>query len=400
MSEKVVNSHLQYFYKYLPFREGNFTKDSLYGFLFFTTVENRLRMGYAKRVLRNILSYARRYLIENPVTGDGTDGDGRLTVPLSSTNDNRRPSTLEIQLTPASVAFFKDNPRGVVVQAKRFYQLMNSIGNQTNNERLKNVVCEARKPRELVFSDDQNAALLRFVVSTLDVLADKYSKRSDRILRYDRSVAVFVRPSPAVNTDRLQVTAERTVFEFCVAFLLGLVTGARIKSTVMRLSVYEIDSLIRGETLEKFTKGSFVRVFVPAQFTRCNTTIQSNDDNGSIGRLLYELVAIRRNRLLYDGLDSNLFFTCTARQLDYTFDRIYTTLFAQTRPKGVFWHSQRRRYLNSVNEKCGTVTASKSVGHAAVETTMMYINKSMHSDDTNRRAGAAIYEEVARLFDN
>lgn len=440
MSRKVVNSHLQYFHRYPAFRLGDFSKDTLYGFLFFAVVENHLRMGYARRVLRNLLSYARRYLSEHSAGGDG--GGNRLLVPLEGAGG--RSSTLEIRLTPGGVAFFRDNPRGIVVQTKRFYQLMNSVGNQTNNERLKNVVCEARRPRELVFSDDQNASLLRFVSRALNVLTDKYSN-SNRFVnwttasfrssatdggqatRIESAVRMFVSSDTAANTDRRQVTAERTVFEYCVAFLLGFLSGARIKSTLMRLTVCEFESLRRGKTLEKFTKGSFTRVFIPAQFTdnySTDTLLRNRRTDNSSGellqrwrvyddpsivsdgtseptdRLLYNVALTRRNRYLYGGVktDQDLFFLSSGRRLDYAFDRIYATLFARPRPKGVLWHAQRRRYLGSVNERYGAVIASKSVGHADVETTMMYINNSMHGEDTNRRAGTAIYEETLRLM--
>jgi len=53
-----------------------------------------------------------------------------------------------------------------------------------------------------------------------------------------------------------------------------------------------------------------------------------------------------------------------------------------------------------VNETFGAATASKSVGHADVETFMMYINKSLHREDTNRRAGSAVYYEMMRLVSN
>lgn len=433
LSRNVVNSHLQYLHKYMPFREGNFSKDTLYGFVFFAVVEKQLRMGYAKRVLRNILSYVRRYLTENPTTESGDSGGGRLLVPIEK--KGRRSSTMEILLSPTSVAFFRENPHGIVVQSKRFYQLMNAIANQTNNERLRNIVCEARRPRELVFSDDQNAALLSFVCKALRVIVDKYSNRFlhrdtaaarihgnlDELKNIDPTVNLFVSPDPAFNTDRRQLTVEQTLFEFCVAFLLGFLTGARIKSTVMRLTVSELDGLTRGNTVEKFAKSAFVRVFIPEGFT---TKRQSNSepidsrDEGirhlwniytdppsdnhdiSIGNLLFEIAPVRRNPYLYEGSksDQESFFLNSGRQLDYVFNRIYAALFDQPRPKGVFWHSQRRRYLGSVNDKCGAVTASKSVGHADVETTMQYINKSMHKEDTNRKAGTAIYEEAIRLM--
>lgn len=433
MSRKVVNSHLQFFHRYPAFRDGDFTKESLYGFLFFAVVENKLRVCYAKRVLRNLLSYARKYLAEHSaggVDGNLSDSAARLSVPIERADG--RTSTLEIRLTPASVAFFRDNPRGLVVQMKRFYQLMNSVGNQTNNENLKNVVCEARRPRELVFSDEQNAALLRFVFVTLRVILYKYSARSSEdettmSSRPDRGVPAsvesaverFVSPDTATNTDRRQVIAERTVFEFCVAFLLSFLTGARTKSTITRLTIREFVSLTRGVTLEKFTKGSFVRMFVPAQFTdkpdcsesrvgsttgearrRWNVYTQQEDEVQLKNRLLCGAAQTRRDPYLYDTkrTDQDYFFLAGGRQLDYVFDRIYSTLFGHRRPKGVLWHSQRRRYLGSVNEKYGAVTASKSVGHADVETTMLYINNSLHGDDTNRRAGSAIYEETVRLL--
>ncbi|KAG8270299.1 hypothetical protein J6590_088224 [Homalodisca vitripennis] len=397
MSRRVVNSHLDYFRKFAPFSEGNFSKETIYGFLFFAVVENRVRMSYAKRVLRSLLSYARRHLAEN-------GGSDRLKVVIEKPEG--RSTVMDIKLTPESVAFFKENPRGTVVRSKVFYHLMNSVGEQTKNERLKNAVCEARRPRELVFSEQQNATLL----------SDGQSDAIDTLVSRDT----------AFNTPRRQVDTERTVFEFCVAFLLGFLTGARVKSTIARLTVAEIDRLIRGGTLEKFTKASFARVFVPESLVySSNGGVDARREIGvdprepsSVARLLYHVTVLRRNPLFYPTghareidwrgnvrsvgdfvrVEDQPFFLSNGRQLDYAFERIFTKLFSQRRPKGVFWHSQRRRYLGSVNEKYGAVTASKSVGHADVATTMSYINKSMHRDDTNRRAGEAVREEIVRLM--
>lgn len=496
MSRRVVNSHLEFFRKFPPFLEGRFTKDTIYEFLFFAVVENRLRMSYAKRVLRNLLTYARRYLADR--------GGDRLLVAIPRAGD--RSTTLDITLTPESVAFFRDNPRGNVVQSKRFYQLVNSIGEQTNNERLKNVVCEARTPRELVFSKQEHSTLLAFVFRALRVFVLKYVLRShqlfewvnartkgrlvqtsdkrDDISRVERAVESLVSSETATSTSRRQTDTERVMFEFCVAFVFGFLTGARVKSTVMRLTVAEIDNLIRGETLEKYTKGSFARLFLPADLTRDNRTARHYDcvglkgydpsywtldlrDQESVSSLLYGITLVRRDPMLYparrvckhigsggecgygvyrqcrkaricgvggetivprlcrnkagvisvgcpygyaecndtiaatpQSVESQSFFLSGGRQLDYMFDSIYEQLFLQRRPKGVFWHSQRRAYLGSVNEKCGALTASKSVGHNNVETTMLYINKSMHRQDTNRRAGKAVYNEMVQLMND
>lgn len=466
LSRRVVNSHLKYFQKFEAFRDGRFSKNTMYGFLFFTVVENRLRIGYAKRVLRNILSYARRYLAEN--------GGDRLAVPIESSDT--RWSTLHIQLTPESVIFLKENPRGTIVRTRLFYQIMNSVGNQTHNERLKNVVCEARRPRELVFSEEENATLLAFSIRALRVLVEKYvfrnvtrSSSATDAYRLEETVEHFVSLLPFGTMTEQQITKERTIFEVCVAFLMGFLTGARVKSTLTRLTVSEMNDLVRGKTLEKFTKGSFVRIFLPQQFTgysenrvydkhRFDSSHNASSvsevshgvnqnfnvgpqmlsvptDHDTLARLLYDVIGLRYNVTLYptidgkkrdtfesecrsirsckrylgsylptkdpvhDDTDHRLFFSNHGRQLDHAFDRVFSELFARPRPKGVFWHSQRRRYLRSVNEKYGAVTASKSVGHADVETTMLYINKSMHSDDTNRKAGSAIYEDTMQLID-
>lgn len=502
MSQRVVNSHLEYFRKFTPFREGRFTKDTLYQFLFFAVVENRVRMSYAKRVLRTLLSYVRRYLEEK---GDGTD---RVVVLIE--NVGGESVTIDIQLTQESVAFFRNNPRGMIVRSKVFYQLMNSIGNQTNNQRLKNVVCEARRPRDLVFTEQQNATLLAFAFRALQVLVQKYMNRSVRggqqygifpspdttaAANIEVALETFISSNATIATTRSELDKERTVFEFSVAFVIAFLTGARIKSTVMRFTVEEVDRLIRGATIEKLTKGSFARVFIPERltytakgslysgrepnvhedyFTQRQDSSFDPIDSRAIAKLLYGMTVVRRDPMLYpavqtckhvgrggetgygiyrqcrnkrtssrlsDWSDSEgeshnksesrvyrpksgllsvgcpyrsdeckrnsndklidvrdqSFFLSSGRQLDYTFNRIFESLFKQQRPKGVFWHSQRRRYLGAVNEKCGAVTASKSVGHTDVETTMAYINKSVHREDTNRRAGSAVFEEMIRL---
>ena len=498
MSQRVVNSHLEYFRKFAPFAEGRFTKDTLYQFLFFAVVESRVRMSYAKRVLRNILSYVRRYLEVN--------GSDRVVVVIEKTGG--RTVTLNVKLTPESMAFFRDNPRGNVVQSRLFYRLMNSVGEQTNNQRLKNIVCEARRCRDLVFSEEQNATLMAFVFQTLWFFVEKYMHRrsaytfstvgsASRNVRVEETLRSLVSAGLTANATRRDIDTDRVVFEFCVAHLLGFLTGARIKSTIMRLTVAEVDRLIRGETIEKLTKGSFVRLFIPERLRYrplsmpaggpervrfqqgIGSTFDPRDDK-LVAALLHGLTVVRRDPLLYaavrvckhiggggecgygvyrqcrnktssttylrasdcssdesssgervcraktgrlslncpygsgecahklsnaasaraDATEQQLFFLSGGRQLDYTFNRIFLKLFREQRPKGVFWHSQRRRYLGAVNEKFGAVTASKSVGHADVETTMMYINKSMHREDTNRRAGSAVYDEMMRLVSN
>jgi len=464
LSQRVVNSHLQYFLKFAPFSEGRFTKDTLYQFLFFAVVENRVRMSYAKRVLRNLLSYVRRYLDIN--------GGDSVSVHIEKANGSS--NTVDIKLTPESISFLRDNQRGIVVQSKLFYRLMNSIGDQTGNQRLKNVVCEARRPRDLVFNEEQNAMLLLFVFRTLRMFVLKYVKRTagrqdnlfrilpgmtaitSRDIRIQETIDSIFNSGLAIKADPGELRADRALFEFCVAHLFGFLTGARIKSTIMRLTVAETDRLIRGETIEKLTKGSFVRVFIPEPLRYNNSTTSVHcaqysseaermfdpRDHRLVAVLLYNITMVRRDPLLY-GVDrvcseeggngafhkygddrfaqlgrnnrvkcpfdmsrstsnpqidiQQLFFLSGGRQIDYTFNKIYQKLFLQKRPKGVLWHSQRRRYLGAVNEKFGAVTASKSVGHNDVETTMLYINNSMHRDDTNRRAGSAVYDEMIRL---
>lgn len=509
MSQRVVNSHLEYFRKFIPFREGRFTKETMYEFLFFTVVENRVRMSYAKRVLRNLLSYARRYLEE---TGGG---NARLIV-ATSHHRATGANVLEIKLTPESVSFFKNNPRGIVVQSKVFYRMINSIGDRTGNQRLKNLVCESRRPRDLVFSEQQNTMLLAFALRTLRLFIQKYLNRSttigstvdllppmrdsDGAARIETVLNTLFSRSIAKNTPRRERDVDRALYEFCVAFLLGFLTGARIKSTVIKLTIAEIDSMVRGVTIEKLTKGSFSRVFIPECLVHTTdgryqqAANKSDEQRSVVANLLYQTTLVRKDPLLYPvvplckhigrggkcgygtyrqcrnkrssqkdntitgvlpstrsawadtdeeaptqtgivpdvyrakggvfsvscphgsvecehtlrhysqcstnaaltELKQQQFFLCSGRQLDYTFDRIYVTLFDTPRPKGVFWHSQRRRYLGAVNEKFGAVAASKSVGHADVETTMLYINKSLHREDTNRKAGSAIYEDMVR----
>ncbi|KAG8325141.1 hypothetical protein J6590_075297 [Homalodisca vitripennis] len=345
-------------------------------------------MSYAKRVLRSLLSYARRHLAEN-------GRSDRLKV-----KPEGRSTVIDIKLTPESVAFFKENPRGTVVRSKVFYHLMNSVGEQRKNEHLKNAVCKARRPRELVFSEQQNATLLSFVFNTLCVIYEKYSVRGNCFRKtvysdgLSDAIDTLVSRDTAFNTPRRQVDTERTVFEFCVAFLLGFLTGARVKSTIARLTVAEIDRLIRGGTLEKFTKASFARVFVPESLVYSSKGgVDARREIGvdprepsSVARLLYHVTVLRRNPLFYPTgrareidwqgnvrsvgdfvrVEDQPFFLSNGRQLDYAFERIFTKLFSQRRPKGVFWHTA--------------------------------VFRSMHRDDTNRRAGEAVHEEIVRLI--
>ncbi|KAG8300709.1 hypothetical protein J6590_070737 [Homalodisca vitripennis] len=272
MSRRVVNSHLDYFRKFAPFSEGNFSKETMYGFLFFAVVENRVRLSYAKRVLRSLLSYARRHLAEN-------GGSDRLKVVIEKPEG--RSTVIDIKLTPESVAFFKENPRGTVVRSKVFYHLMNSVGEQTKNERLKTCVQRTTK---------RDSTLVRNCFRNT-VYSDGLSDAIDTLVSRDTAFNIPRRP----------------VFEFCVAFLLGFLTGARVKSTIARLTVAEIDRLIRGGTLEKFTKASFARVFVPESLVYSSKGgVDARREIGvdprepsSVARLLYHVTVLRRNPLFY-----------------------------------------------------------------------------------------------------
>lgn len=94
-------------------------------------------------------------------------------------------------------------------------------------------------------------------------------------------------------------------------------------------------------------------------------------------------------------LDSK-YFQSTPRQLELCFDRVYTSLINKEREKGVRWHSQRS-YLGEINSKYGLLTVSKSVGHSDIQTTMGYVNKSQHHNDTNMKAGTAIINKLKKF---
>lgn len=284
----------------------------------------------------------------------------------------------------------------------------------------------------------------------------------------------------------VNVKNDKILYEFALAFVLGFLTGARIKSVLLKLKIKDIVQLLDGKNVECLTKGAFAMVFLPPQLLKDERNKKNIDDsfknnafleftnafdddkfnllhsksndmivdvNGDITNIR-NIVKIRTDTMLYDSMynentdinyfkkkkggvvakdydDENViyydangkqikdddknkrnvvnghdnvnkdldskYFQSTPRQLELCFDRVYTSLFNKEREKGVRWHSQRRSYLGEINSRYGLLTASKSVGHSDIQTTMGYVNKSQHHNDTNMKAGTAIINKLKKF---
>lgn len=415
-SERVVRSHLNYMYKYEPFRRGIYSNDTLYGFLFYMVVEKRLKVTYTVRVLKSILSYVR------------SKGD--------SINNN---------ITMESKRFLDEHPKGVIVKLNRFYRTINSIGNMTENDDIKRIIVSSRSKRSLVFTDQEESELINYCIRTINDVVKKYLPGNNYYTDPCNGIACTgtSESDDGISVDKRLYAgtgSDRTIFEFSLAFLLGFLTGARVKSVILRLRVKDVQDLLRGQSIECLTKGSFSLMFLPPQLLRANeepTPPSSSDcvsnDYKSVCNIrgdinnLRNVVQLRKLSLMYATLDDQTnsdyhtsdfvitevvgrrgdlriaydenikYFTCTPRQLELCFDRVYKKLFNKRREKGVRWHSQRRGYLGEISSKCGVLTASKSVGHADISTTMSYFNKSQHQKDTTSKAGQAITDRLKSI---
>lgn len=353
-SERVVRSHLRFLREFPPFRDGDVTKRSVYRFMFHAIVERRLRVTYVTRVIKSILSYLRA-------------GRGEAVA----------------RLTAESLDYLRD-ARGIGVRPSRFYEKINALADSAGSDAAKRVVAESRAKRTLVFSDEEESGLLRHCESVLKAAALKYGGAyAGRATPPSHHRRVDIDLSrPAAETDARSLERERALFEFALVYTLGFLSGARVKSTLLRMSYGRVAAVLSGGAVECFTKGAYADVFLPRRVLR------DNDFFGSV-------TAVRRNRILYAGAEpaaDGPFFTSTDRRLELMFDTVFRALFGRRRTRGVRWHSQRRRYLGAINDRYGVVAASESVGHGDVATTMLYINNSLHTDDVRRKAGAAITE--------
>lgn len=375
-SERVVRSHLRYLEHFEPFRHGLVTKSTLYEFLFYMIVEKGKRESYTKRVIKSVMMYLK------------SGGAAALEIPL--TDESKE---------------YVERFRGMGdIRMSVFYKSMDALANSLGDDRVKRMLSTARSKRTLVFTDDEESNLIRYCVHAVRDIVQKYTDVSHHDWTtvmdvhprppFDRSVDVDTR-SAAADTEIRRVDYERTIFEFAFAYLLGFLSGARIKSTVLRLSITDVDKLLAGERLEVLTKGVFVNVFLP------------NDVLNSERRVYGQIVTpLRTDSVLFVGRgsvvtdrDETKFFTRTPRQLELMLDRVHQSLFAdKKRTKGVRWHSQRRRYLGAVNTRFGATTASESVGHRDLLTTMAYINNSVHMDDVQRKAGHAITDRYKQII--
>lgn len=395
-SERVVRSHLRYLDEFEPFKNGLITKSSLYEFLFYMIVERGRRESYTKRVIKTIMAYLK---------AGGASAMGVLT---DESKD------------------YIDSFRGFGgVKMSTFYRRMDVLANTFGDDRVKRILSAARCKRPLVFNDVEESSILSHCIRVLRASVDKYvghsaSRRNVFFDRdYDRKIDLAIDIDINVTESETKpgrLRYERTIFEFAFAYVLGFLSGARIKSTVLRFSLDDVKTLLSGGRLEVLTKGVFVNVFLPAE-------VLKNDAD-----LYGQLMTLRTQGRLYreesytgvepdveeESVDSTTeyddeqippiersekrFFTRTPRRLELMLDRVYKRLFEnKKRTKGVRWHSQRRRYLGAVNSKYGAVTASESVGHRDLLTTMAYINNSLHMDDVRRKAGEAITERYESI---
>lgn len=426
-SENVVRAHLTYMYKYEPFRHGEYNMDTLYGFLYFMVIERKLKISYTMRVLKSILAYVRSKAEESVASSTNTDQLFRMNDSFATLSNNRFG-----YLTNESKVFLLENARGPIVKLNRFYQTINSISDSFGEESLKRTVVESRSKRPLVFTEHEEMELINVCIETLLDLTLKYigndfvqvwrqRRKELHTIITDRKVIETKSTSTRVNTDEFSVasvTNDRTLFEFSTAFLLGFLTGARVKSVILRLRVTDIDDLMNGKRVEFLTKGAFAVIFLPPQLLN-NSDLYGNDDpSGSditsssspdnniiLSNCLDSMQRLRSTGPLYEkkvhllqkSSDDTRYFTRTDRQLELCLDRFYRFLFGKRRERGVRWHSQRRCYLGEISKKCGILTASKSVGHSDVATTMLYYNKSQHQSDTANRAGRVITDKICEM---
>lgn len=555
-SERVVRSHLNYMYKYEPFRQGIFNYETLYGYLFFMVIEKRLKISYTMRVLKTILTYVRS-----------------------------RGNSVNNNLTNESKMFINSHPKGMIVKLNRFYQIINKIGDASGNDEVKRLIVVARSARPLVFTEKEDSDLVNYCINIITDISKKYLNESSygfstsydfstgsgtnktlsyKILKNNKrkkitfvinntdenemdveNSSMFIddlnddstnnndsdnvddyrninfynnmgenidgdlsRNNDAEYYDKknqsgtirfnkrnievydglynfVNVKNDKILYEFALAFVLGFLTGARIKSVLLKLKIKDVVQLLEGKNVECLTKGAFAMVFLPPQLLKDERNKKNTDDafknnafleftntfdddkfnllnpksndtivdvNGDITNIK-NIVKIRTDTMLYDSMyneniDNNYFkkkkggvvakyldddenimyydangkqikddknkrnvgnghdyvnidldskyFQSTPRQLELCFDRVYTSLFSKEREKGVRWHSQRRSYLGEINSKYGLLTASKSVGHSDIQTTMGYVNKSQHHDDTNMKAGTAIINKLKK----
>lgn len=396
-SERVVRSHLRYLNDFEPFKKGIVTKTSLYEFLFYMIVEKGRRESYAKRVIKTIMAYLKA-------------GGASAIINLSAESRD-----------------YVESFRGLGgVKMSIFYKRMDALANALNDDDTKRLLSTARCKRPLVFNDDEESRILRHCLGVIQACIDKYvlqtrrpSNRNAVGETLNENIEINTRTN-VTNTKPHRVNYERTMFEFSLAYILGFLSGARIKSTVLRFSIDDVNTLLTGGRLEVLTKGVFVNVFLPAAVLKneshlygaimplrtrsllyaedCNRVgdaTLSHSDNEACSQ---ENECAKNNNQRTMDERSKRFFTQTARQLELMLDRVYKCLFGdKKRAKGVRWHSQRRRYLGTINSKYGAVTASDSVGHRDLATTLTYINNSLHMEDVRRKAGDAITERYKRI---
>lgn len=426
VSERVVRSHLRYLTEFEPFKKGVFSQSSLYEFLFYMIVEKGRRESYTKRVIKSVMAYLR---------AGGASAMGDLSA------ESKR---------------YVDDFRGMGgIKFSTFYRRMDAVTSAIGDDRTKRLLSTARRKRALVFNDDEESRILRYCVRVIRASINKYVTFNERDGRSGRRVwhasdayAVsdeerggssdkridIITDVAASDTRPTRIGYERTIFEFSFAYLLGFLSGARIKSTVLKLSLEDVENLLAGNRLEVLTKGVFANVFLPASVLANEPDIYGHVMSLRTRSLLYKEGVNRRvgeepttltpdPDVFLDGsvdTDSgnednssigggdndrsesgrkNRFFTRSPRQLELMLDRVYKCLFEnKTRTKGVRWHSQRRRYLGTINSRFGATTASESVGHRDLATTMAYINNSLHMDDVRSRADKAITERYDTII--
>lgn len=392
-SERVVQSHLRYLNEFEPFKKGLFSKSTLYEFIFYMIVENGRRECYTKRVIKSVMAYLKAYGAQSDLPEESWD-------------------------------YIKNFRNMGGVKFSTFYRRMDALTNALGDDQTKRLLSAARHKRALVFNDDEESRILQYCVSVLRATVKKYlpgktnkfqqprSSDSDwhcvddqREINLKTEINTNV---TAADTRASRVNYERTIFEFAFAYVIGFLSGARIRSTVLKLSVDDVKTLLKGGRLEVLTKGAFVNVFLPTTILEKESDVYSNIMELRKSSLLYENMSMGKINLNAESESENKdgrteqpvrFFTRSPRQLELMLDRVYKSRFVnKTRTTGVRWHSQRRRYLGVVNSKYGMTAASESVGHKDISTTMIYINNSMHMDDVRLKASDAITERYGNLL--
>lgn len=369
---RVIRSHIKYLYEFEPFARGNVTLRTVYEFMFYGIVERGFKLSYLTRIVKSIINYLK-------------GGNYTRVFP---------------ELTQESIAYIESTiVNGLQLKLRKLYSSLNAAANVHGSEVVKENVCRAREKLNLVFDDNFDKNLWNKSVESLNCLSSKYIERRRlptpgaeiiSIGSHDEYGSVDYQCGRSHAGESLNSNCgvscgsyadDELTFNFAALHILALSTGARVKSTILNLTTDDVSNLIRGKILDKMSKGSFVKIFIPEQI------ISKYKFLGQIFRLR-DLIC--GNDRVVDG---NKFFTVTSRRLELHLDKFHKLHSGgEKRQRGVRWHAYRRKYIGIINKECGLVAASKSVGHQDISTTMLYVNRSLHADDVVAKTSNVIFK--------